>query len=212
MRKSVLKLNFLIAVLILITTVSLGFSSTKKIKDVQLNYSATKPLDYTVALSHQDIVEIHPPFLGKSFNGFKEALAFSESRGNYFVVNNYGYMGKYQFGSSALRALGIQDRTDFLNDPELQEKAFVSILQRNKWILKEYIEQYSGKTIRGVEVTESGILAAAHLAGAGNVKRYLRSGGTVGFKDAFGTSIRYYMKKFAGYDVSHVEANRTAKI
>ena len=29
-----------------------------------------------------------------------------------------------------------------------------------------------------------------------NVKKYLRSGGTLQFNDAFGTSIKYYIKKF----------------
>ena len=65
--------------------------------------------------------------------------------------------------------------------------------------------------MNGVEVTESGILAAAHLAGPGAVKEYLRSGGVSGFEDAFGTTIRYYMKRFAGYDTSYVIANRKAK-
>ena len=31
--------------------------------------------------------------------------------------------------------------------------------------------------MNGIEITESGILAAAHLSGAGNVKKYLRSNG-----------------------------------
>ena len=39
-----------------------------------------------------------PPFLGSSYIGFKEALAFKESQGNYFITNTLGYLGKYQFG------------------------------------------------------------------------------------------------------------------
>ena len=38
------------------------------------------------------------PFVGNSFNGFKEAVAFKESQGKYSVVNTLGYLGKYQFG------------------------------------------------------------------------------------------------------------------
>ncbi|WP_317196478.1 lysozyme family protein [Robertkochia flava] len=163
-------------------------------------------------MTHEKKETVNPPFLGKSFNGFKEALAHSESRGNYFVVNSLGYMGKYQFGASAMKAVGVTSKEEFLNNPEIQEKAFEAILQRNKWILRDYIEQYSGKTVGGVKVTESGILAAAHLAGARNVKRFLRSYGEQGFKDAFGTSIRYYMSKFAGYDVSHIKPFRKARI
>nr|MDJ0646725.1 hypothetical protein [Flavobacteriaceae bacterium] len=60
--------------------------------------------------------------------------------------------------------------------------------------------------------TESGILAAAHLAGAGNVKKYLRSNGAFQFSDAYGTTIEHYLKKFAGYDTSLIEANRKPAI
>jgi hypothetical protein len=63
-----------------------------------------------------------------------------------------------------------------------------------------------------VEVTESGILAAAHLAGAGNVKKYLRSYGENDVEDAYGTSISEYLEKFSGYDLSKVYALRNAKV
>ena len=210
MGKQLLKLNCLIAILILI--VSFGFSSVKKAEEVHLTYCATTPLTYDVAMTYEEQVKVKPPFLGKSFTGFKEALAHSESRGNYFVVNSLGYMGKYQFGTSAMKAVGVKSKEEFLTNPEIQERAFEAILQRNKSILQDYIEQYAGKTVGGVKVTESGILAAAHLAGALNVKRFLRSYGKLGFKDAFGTSIRYYMNKFAGYDVSHIKPVRKAMI
>lgn len=210
MDKQAFKWNCLIAVLIVV--LSFGFSQINNSDNVLLVYSATQPLDYNVAMTDEGKKEIVPPFLGKSFNGFKEALAHSESRGNYFVVNSLGYMGKYQFGSSAMKAVGVKSKEEFLRDPQMQEKAFEAILQRNKWILREYIERYSGQTIGGVKVTESGILAAAHLGGASNVKKFLRSYGKLGFKDAFGTSIRYYMKKFGGYDVSHIKPLRQARI
>ena len=99
-----------------------------------------------------------------------------------------------------------------MNNPVWQEKAFVANASRNKWVLRKDIKRFNGKVINGVKVTESGILAAAHLAGPGSVKSYLRSGGVEGFRDAFGTSIRSYMKKFSGYDVSFIEPNRTAKV
>ena len=48
---------------------------------------------------------VAPPFLGSTYNGFKEALAFKESQGNYFSINTFGYLGKYQFGISTLQSL-----------------------------------------------------------------------------------------------------------
>jgi len=151
------------------------------------------------------------PQLGKSFVGFKEALGFKESGGNYFRVNSLGYLGKYQFGAETLKLIGIYNSNQFLYNPELQEKAFLANAERNKWILRKDIKRYVGKTINGVNVTESGILAAAHLAGPGSVKKYLRSYGSNNLQDAYGTSVRAYMKKFSGYDTSAIMPNKKAK-
>ena len=150
-------------------------------------------------------------FFDKDFLGFKEALAFKESQGRYHVVNKYGYMGKYQFGKGTLALVGVHDTKKFLNSPSLQEKAFIANLSRNKWVLRKYISHYVGKKIKGILVTESGILAAAHLAGPKSVKDFLSSGGTKVFKDGFGTSIVEYMTKFRSFDVSDVPENRKAK-
>jgi hypothetical protein len=56
------------------------------------------------------------------------------------------------------------------------------------------------------------MLAAAHLAGAGNVKRYLRSFGKKDVMDDYGTNIAYYLKEFSGYDISSVEAIKNPRI
>ena len=150
--------------------------------------------------------------LNQSFVGFKEALAFKESRGRYHVVNSLGYLGKFQFGISTLELLGVNNASDFLNCPELQEKVFIANLKRNKWVLRRDIKRFIGHKINGTLVTESGILAAAHLAGPGSVKRYLRSSGAISFKDAYGTNIDSYMRKFSAFDTSKVEAERRPKV
>jgi hypothetical protein len=62
--------------------------------------------------------------------------------------------------------------------------------------------------VSGIVVTESGILAAAHL-GAGS-KRYFKNNGEKYIKDAYGTSIRSYMEAFGGYDTSSIVANVNA--
>ncbi|XLS30881.1 peptidoglycan-binding protein LysM [Flavobacteriaceae bacterium M23B6Z8] len=191
---------------------SLGFTSKKTKVSIPQNYQITEPLTYTVRKTIEEKSYVQPPFLGKSFIGFKEALAFKESRGDYSSVNFLGYMGKYQFGASTLQLLGVYNSHVFMSNPALQEKAFIANTARNKWILRRDIKRFVGKYMNGFKVTESGILAAAHLAGAGNVKKYLRSYGKTGFEDANGASIRYYMKKFSGYDTSYILAERRAKI
>ena len=157
-------------------------------------------------------VEIVPPFAGRAFTGFREALAFKESKGDYSVVNTFGYLGKYQFGMSTLELMGVYNAQSFLQNPELQEQVFQINISRNKWSLRRDIKRFVGKRIHGIEITESGILAAAHLAGAGNVKRYLRSLGTRDVKDGYGTNIANYIKEFAGYDISSVDAIKNPRI
>ena len=152
------------------------------------------------------------PYLQKNFVGFKEALAFKESQGRYNVINTLGYLGKYQFGRTTLKRFRIYNTKEFLKNPELQEKAFAAYCSVNKWILRKDIRRTVGKIINGIEITESGILAAAHLGGAGNVKKYLRSNGRISFSDAYGSSIQSYLKKFAGYNVSNIKADRMAKV
>ncbi len=195
-----------------------SFSTKDAAKLNMENYSTYDlELDYTV----KDLkAEIEPdfevshtsPFLGKSYVGFKEALGFKESQGNYKTINHYGYLGKYQFGKGTLKLVGIYNTIDFLNSPSLQEAAFYANASRNKWILQRDIKRFVGKTINGVEVTESGILAAAHLAGPGSVKKYLRSWGAQAFSDAFGTTIKTYMKRFGGYDTSFVKTEKNARV
>ncbi|MFI8603831.1 MULTISPECIES: lytic transglycosylase domain-containing protein [Cellulophaga] len=153
-----------------------------------------------------------PPYIGSSYVGFKEALAFKESRGRYGVINSLGYLGKYQFGASTLELVGIYNVDLFLSNPELQEKAFMTNIARNKWILRRDIERFSGIKIGNSQVTESGIIAAAHLAGPGNVKKYLRSYGAYDVFDDYGTNIARYIKLFSGYDISNVEPKRNARI
>ena len=162
--------------------------------------------------SYPKFLEYNIPYLQNNFVAFKQALAFKESQGNYTVVNTLGYLGKYQFGRTTLERFEIYDTEGFLKDPELQEKAFTALCKVNKWILRKDIKRSVGKTINGIEITESGILAAAHLGGAGNVKKFLRSNGSQHFSDAYGSSIASYLKKFANYDLSNIVAERLAKV
>jgi hypothetical protein len=165
-------------------------------------------IDYTVgAIKHLDM-DILIPFTGKSYVGFKEALAFKESQGNYASVNTLGYMGKYQFGKNTLAFYGQYNTECFMQDPALQEKIFYHNTARNKWILRRDIKRFVGLEINGIVISESGMLAAAHLAGAGNVKKYLRSWGDQNFSDSYNTSIEDYLRRFSGYDLKEVESRQ----
>jgi len=212
MKRNILRINLIILVVAMVTA---GFSSRN---GVDLSHYLVDDEAMCFYVPNEDEVLMEKVdkrfqlFLGKTYVGFKEALGFKESQGRYFITNEFGYMGKYQFGRGTLEMIGINNTELFLNDARLQELAFTANTSRNKWILRKDIDRYVGRYINGVKVTESGILAAAHLAGPGNVKKYLRSGGAIGFEDAFGTSIRYYLKKFSGYDTSFVQADKSPKV
>lgn len=159
-----------------------------------------------------DYSQLNVPYTGKFFIGYKEAIAFKESQGKYRKINSLGYMGKYQFGKETLKTVGIHDSSRFLNSPKMQEKAFVALLAKNKSLLKDVIDKYEGQVVAGILVTESGILAAAHLGGAGSVKKFFKHEGKRYFKDAYGTSIRSYMREFGGYETSGIVADSNAKV
>lgn len=136
----------------------------------------------------------------KDHDSFLRKIGHVESGNRYSAVNRWGYMGKYQFGLETLRALEIDaSKKEFLSSPTLQEKAMAKLLAENKKTLRRYIRKYDGKVVHGVLVTESGILAAAHLGGAGNVANWFKHGED--FKDGNGTPITKYMQIFSGYSL-----------
>lgn len=200
-----------------LTIIVLIFSSGFKPKEYQhldwFHVAEEEELLYVVKTEEESrAVEFDIPFTGKTFAGFKQAVAFKESQGKYHLVNPFGYMGKYQFGMGTLRTIGVRDSLAFMNNPELQEEAFKALLAINKWELQKEIEQFEGKTIKGVKITESGLLAAAHLGGAGSVRKFLRTNGNSSFRDGFGTSLKSYIQKFGGYDTSSIIPNKNAKV
>ena len=163
----------------------------------------------------------------KTLQDFLTDLGARESGGRYNILNKYGYAGKYQMGEMALVDAGyyvkssgkynndwtgkfigkdnVHSIRDFLNNPKAQENAQIIYKKRQWGYLKAVgADKYVGKIINGYTITPSGLLAGAHLKGAGCVIKYLRSNGQLIEKDAFGTSVESYMKQFAGYDVNEL--------
>lgn len=162
----------------------------------------------------------------KSLQDFLDALGKRESGGNYKAFNKYGYAGKYQMGEAALIDAGYYKKQgkynndwcgtflgkdgvysiqDFLNKPQAQENAQLAF-KRRQWLYLKAVgaHAYCGKNINNFTITESGLLAGAHLKGAGGVMQYLKSNGKRNPKDGFGTTVESYIKNFAGYDVSSI--------
>ena len=131
---------------------------------------------------------------------FMKEVAKIESDGNHRVVNEFGMMGKYQFSPSTVRVLGFRmSKQQFLNNPQIQDTVMLAYMRANYRDLKHYIEKYNGKVFKGIKITRAGVLAGAHFAGSGNVKKYFSSSDIEGLSDARGTTLRYYMKQFSNF-------------
>lgn len=181
-----------------VSTVVMAFTTFQRMMVAEtLEIEPSRPLALNV-LPLQPKVEI------KSTNQtqiYLNSIGRRESSNRYDIVNKWGYMGKYQFGRKTLNALGYKhiSNKQFLNSPKLQEEAMIKLLKHNKHILRREIRKYCGTSIHGVYITESGLLAAAHLAGPGNVKKWLRRGKR--FRDGLGTDLTEYLQLFGGYKI-----------
>lgn len=163
----------------------------------------------------------------KTLQQFFNDLGQMESAGNYKAFNRFGYAGKYQMGEMALVDAGyycknsrrynndwsgvflgkdgVNSIQDFLNSPKAQENAQI-IFKKKQWSYLKAVgaHNYLGAKFNDFVITSSGLLAGAHLKGAGAVIQYLKTGGECNSKDGFGTDIETYIKQFANYDVSEI--------
>ena len=189
--------------LILTITVSLASTFVMAFSLAVRNEVSTIELEPERPLALEVITpEIKAPKLElivKDHSKFLEDIGFRESSNNYHAVNQFGYLGKYQFGRKTLNALGYEEVTnrEFLENHSIQEEAMYALLTHNRKVLRRQISKYVGETVAGIYITESGLLAAAHLAGPGNVRKFLRKG--YEFKDGNGTKMTSYMVKFSNY-------------
>ena len=189
--------HIIIGLVIVVALLSFGMSDSK---EKGQNLPTIEQLEEERKLREIAIRDSINQYHNDELDRYLDAIGFRESGNRYDVTNTFGYMGKYQFGKATLKGLGYNvSRKEFLNNPDLQEEAMLSLLNHNKEKLQQYIDVYDGKTINGIYITESGILAAAHLGGQGSVRRYFRNGKV--FKDGYGTKITSYMSQFSGYDI-----------
>ncbi len=204
---------FYTSILLTVAFISLGFKPHNSPINFGFGVDENERLLYVFpSEDNTDNFSLDVPFKGKYFIGYKEAIAHKESQGKYRKINTLGYLGKYQFGVETLKSIGIHDSVGFLNSPKLQEKAFITLLSKNKYELRNYIEDFEGEVIAGIKITESGILAAAHLGGTGSVKRFLNSRGGKKCKDQYGTSVGTYLRDFGGFETHGIKAIKNAKV
>ena len=157
----------------------------------------------SIQVSSTELLEIKVP--RRELDHFLHDIGMRESSNKYTIINKWGYLGKYQFGRKTLNGLGYRRVTNerFLNTPSIQERAMRDLLKHNRHILRRQIRKYNGKVVHGILITESGLLAAAHLAGPSNVKKFLRRGKV--FRDGLGTPLTQYINLFSGYNLQSLK-------
>jgi hypothetical protein len=133
---------------------------------------------------------------------FMQEIGKIESGGNHTVVNQYGMMGKYQFSPSTVRMLGFyHSKREFLQNPHLQDTVMLQYMKVNERELESLITRYDGKTVKGVKITRAVILAGAHFAGSGGVRRFLTNVDDEGTIDGNGMRLPVYMNKFKNFNL-----------
>lgn len=130
---------------------------------------------------------------------FLHAIGKMESGNRYDIVSEHNMFGRFQFSRTTLRGYNVNE-FEFLSNPALQDSIMIQYLKDNKKNLRKYIKQYANKWVNNIYITESGILAAAHLVGPGGVRTFFDPVNhnylTV---DANGATAGMYMKKFGNY-------------
>ena len=134
---------------------------------------------------------------------FMMRMSKTESNHKANVVSKFGMLGKYQFAPATLRKMGYEVSTDsFLANEALQDKAMMTLMRNNRRYLRNVIREFSGKTFNGVYVTESGILAGAHLVGSKGVLAFFYPDRYDSpLVDRNGMTVERYMTRFAGYQL-----------
>lgn len=168
--------------LLLIALISLSANSFERV-------SVVKGTEYKLVLPDIPIDTVR--YGNTSISKIKDVLARRESKHNYFVVNQFGCLGKYQFTVNTLKGLGFTKKeikefitctkvtntltkSSYSFDPSLQERAMDSLLAVNyRWLKSNHLLKYNGKYVGGIKVTTEGMLCALHLLGGVSLKDYL---------------------------------------
>ena len=162
------------------------------------------------------------------YKDFIEALGAKESGNNYRAVNQFGFMGRWQFGKPRLYDLGLSvdgwhpqgrpiksviTKEQFLNSRQVQDMIMLKHVGQVKRLFVQRYGNYIGRIIKNVTVSISGAVAGVHLKGWGvnqsdvsNSKQGLRHFLLYGLDpvDGNGTPISLYISKFGDYEFDKV--------
>lgn len=200
--KNFLKVLFITLILFAISNTKITSSAgnpignTKSI-EVYEEYKRTLLIEKEQELRLQNI---------RTYFYFLEDLGYIESRNSYTIINSRNYMGRFQFGWPALHATGYKhiNWRKFRKNPNIWKpkdqviamNRLLTINKRNmRNVSKDYLGLSFGDTLR---VTESGLLAACHLAGSGRYQTYKKNGKI----HKKGRGVKYFLQSNGEYNPS----------
>ena len=172
-------------------------------------------IEYPVAVSLDTIAPSRPMTNKGDLSLFMERMALRESDNTPTVVNWLGYMGKYQFGPRTLWALGEEfkvTKAEFLSTESLQDRAMVQYMRDNRLNIYDLIDRFDGKWYQGIYITESGLLAGAHLVGSHGLRAWLERRNGTRIIDAKGTHVRDYVRLFSEYNLEGLGSGITNEV
>lgn len=167
----------------------------------------------------------------ESSSDLSQSLSAKENVNAAKIKNDLGYIGFFQFGEAALIDLGyynhwnnnsdktkkndwtgswvgqrnIKSLNQFLNSPSLQIQViddWINFLCKK--LRGRSFNEYYGKIINGIEITESGAIAGSHLVGDGGLGSFLGVPGFKGkYKESDGNNVHIskYIEMFNHYDL-----------
>lgn len=156
-------------------------------------------------------------FVG-DYKDFLDILGYYESSNRYNIEKG-SYLGKYMMGPLALQEAGFQDengnwtklastygvssKEDFLNNSKAQDVA-VELCHKKIWTyLDDFSMEKLGQTYQNVIITESGLLAGAHLVGAFDLMTAIED--KVVIKDGNNMPAHKYMEEMSNYNISQIK-------
>jgi integrating conjugative element protein (TIGR03758 family) len=163
-----------------------------------------------------------------TYDDYLVALRAFESGNKPGIVNGSGHVGWYQMSEDAMIDAGYYKRdgtpttndwnrsfftgknginsiADFLASPAIQTQAITAYNQKQwGYITAMKLDRAIGRTINGILITESGLLAGAHLVGIGGLQQFINSNGAIVPRDGNKTPITKYVSDFGGFALGPV--------
>ena len=177
-----------VRIVILLTCIVFGILFLQKKEIINITKIYTTSIDKSI------------PKQNHEFEIFCYELGMKESTDNYECHNKGSqYYGKYQMGNDCFKTLHLENypKDKFLKDHKLQDWALYTWLKEIRKDLRKDIEKWDGKWCGHYYMSESGMVAAAHLVGPSRVREFLKSNGRVIPCDGNGTPMTSYSDFFA---------------